>query len=495
MNTIIFQYFVIFIKCVYIVCAGILFLYGINSLILSLIYLFNRKKIWSRRKLQKMVSWPVVSIQLPLYNEGRLVIDSLHFITQLDYPHEKLQIQVLDDSTDDTSLLLMELVDKYKKEGFRIEYAHRKDRTGFKAGNLAFGLKKSKGEFIVVFDADYEPSQDFLKKTIPLFLDEKVGFVQTRWTNNNLHRNVITYMGGIAYDGHLFVEQNARSSCGLFIGFSGSGGIWRKNCLLSIDSWKWDSVTEDIDISFRAQLKGWKGIYVPQSLSMAELPEEMDAYKLQQNRWAKGSAQCFRKYIKKVVSARLPIKVKAMAILHLLSYVTIPAMPVLLFLVLPICLYGGGFITLFWWMALGSIGPALTFTIAQLEQKGKLAERLFHLPIVLLMAVGISLDAFAGVMSGLFQKGGEFIRTPRVIERGLSGEKNRKVTFLTNLTLVEIFMGGYLIFSVFLLWSTIGKYLAPWLLSSASGYLLMAGASTIQYFSQQKREILSQEKQ
>ncbi len=495
MNTIFFQYFVIFIKCVYIVCAGILFLYGINSLILSLIYLFNRKKIWARRKLPKMISWPVVSIQLPLYNEGRLVIDSLHFVTQLDYPHEKLQIQVLDDSTDNTCLLLKELVEQYKREGFWIEYIHRSDRTGFKAGNLAFGLKKSKGEFIIIFDADYEPHQDFLKKTIPLFIDERIGFIQTRWTNKNLHSNIITYMGGIAYDGHLFVEQNARSICGLFVGFSGSGGIWRKTCLLSIDGWKSDSVTEDIDISFRAQLNGWKGIYDPQSLSRAELPEDMDAYKLQQNRWAKGSAQCFRKYIKEVISARLPIKVKVMAFLHLLSYVTVPAVPVLLFLVLPICLYGGGFITLFWWMALGSIGPALTFTIAQLEQKGQLAERLFHLSIVLLMAVGISLDALAGVMSGLFQKGGEFIRTPRVIERGLSGEKNRKVTFLTNLTLAEIFMGGYLIFSVFLLWSTIGKYLAPWLLSSASGYLLMAGASTIQYFSQQKRKILSQEKQ
>jgi cellulose synthase/poly-beta-1,6-N-acetylglucosamine synthase-like glycosyltransferase len=440
-------------------------------------------------------SWPVISIQLPLYNEGKLVIDLLHFITQLDYPREKLQIQVLDDSTDDTSLLLIDLVEKYKREGFWIEYAHRKNRTGFKAGNLAFGLKKSKGEFIVIFDADYEPHQDFLKKTIPLFLNEQIGFIQTRWTNKNLHSNVITYMGGIAYDGHLFVEQNARSSCGLFVGFSGSGGIWRKNCLLSIDGWNSDSVTEDIDISFRAQLNGWKGIYVSQALSRAELPEDMDAYKLQQNRWAKGSAQCCRRYINKVFIAKLPLKVKIMAILHLLSYVTIPAMPVLLFLVLPICLYGGGFITLFWWMALGSIGPAMTFIIAQLEQKGRLADRLLHLPIVLLMAVGISLDAFAGVISGLFQKGGEFIRTSRVIERGLSGEKNHKTTFLTNLTLAEIFMGGYLICSVFLLWSTIGKYLAPWLLSSASGYLLMAGASTIQYFSYQKRKILSQEKQ
>ncbi len=404
MNTILFLYIVTFIKFVYVICAGILFLYGINSLILSLIYLFNRKRIWSRLKLPRIDSWPTVSIQLPLYNEGELVIDLLHFISQLDYPRDKLQIQVLDDSTDETSHLLIELVENYKKEGFWIEYAHRKNRNGFKAGNLAFGLKKAKGEFIVIFDADFEPHQDFLKKTIPLFIDEKVGFVQTRWTNKNLHSNVITYMGGIAYDGHLIVEQNARNSHGLFVGFSGSGGIWRKNCLLSIDGWNSDSVTEDIDISFRAQLNGWKGIYVPQVLSRAELPEDMDAYKLQQNRWAKGSAQCYRRYINKVISAKLSLKVKIMAILHLLSYVTIPAMPILLFLVLPICIYGGGFITLFWWMALGSIGPALTFILAQLEQKGRLVDRLAHLPIVSLMAVGISLDAFAGVLSGLFQK-------------------------------------------------------------------------------------------
>jgi len=470
----------IFIKITYVLCGLILLIYGLNSLTLSLIYLKKRKEIWRKQNLPEVKSWPVVCIQLPIYNEGELINKLLHSITNLDYPREKLQIQILDDSTDFTVNTLKKLVRRYEQEGFWIEYQHRVDRKGFKAGNLANGLIKSKGEFILILDADFEPEAQLLKKTIPYFTDNRVGFVQTRWTNRNYHDNLITYMGGIAYDAHLFIEQNARSQEGLFMGFSGSAGIWRKKCLTSIGGWKWDTLTEDIDISFRAQLKGWKGIYVTEALSTAELPDDMDGYKLQQNRWAKGSAQCFRRYFHQVLRAPITLKVKIMALLHLLSYVTIPCMPILLLLVLPICLYGGGFISLFWWMALGGVGPAVTFGIAQLEQKNRLMDRLVHMPFVLLMAAGISLDALSGVISGLLMKGGDFIRTPRVAEGKHNGEKERKSIFLINLTIAEILMSLYLCATVFILWSSIGKYLAPWLLSTSAGFFLMAGSSIVQ---------------
>jgi cellulose synthase/poly-beta-1,6-N-acetylglucosamine synthase-like glycosyltransferase len=494
-NSIFFEYLLLFTRFVYLICAGVLFLYGLNCIILSSIYLINRKKIWSKSKLTNLVQKPIVSIQLPIYNEGRLVIGLLKHITQLDYPKEKLQIQVLDDSTDETRQLLKQLVLQYKDKGYWIEYAHRRTQTGYKAGNLAYGLEKAKGAFIVVFDADYEPNPDFLKKTLPIFSNSSVGFVQTRWTNKNLDTNIITYMGGITYDGHLFVEQNARSQGGLFTGFSGSAGIWRTKCLQSIDGWKWDTITEDIDASFRAQLKGWKGIYYPHALSKAELPDEMYAFKLQQNRWAKGSAQNFRKHIRNVLMADLPLKVKIMALFHLLSYVTVPAIPISLLLVLPLCLLGGNFIRSLWWMSLGGIGPAILFTIAQLEQKGNLRERLIHLPMALLMAVGISLDAFAGVTSGFFQRGGEFIRTPRVMESSNNIENEKKSLFLNNLTLAELVFSFYLIGSAYMLWPTSGKYMIPWLLSSAAGLFFMAVSSMAQFFSHQKKKLISQGKE
>jgi hypothetical protein len=401
----------------------------------------------------------------------------------------------LDDSNDDTQTVLKELVNQYHEKGYWIEYNHRKTQTGFKAGNLAFGLKKAKGDFIVIFDADFEPQPDFIMKVLPFFFNPKVGFVQTRWTNKNLDTNLITYMGGIAYDGHLFVEQNARSQGGFFMGFSGTAGVWRRKSLESIQGWKWDTVTEDIDVSFRAQLKGWKGIYYPQALSKAELPDEMSAYKIQQNRWARGSAQNFRKHIGSVLKAPLSLKVKFMAFLHLLSYVTVPALPVSLALVLPLCLLGGNFIRSLWWMSLGGIGPAILFTIGQLEQKGNLKVRLLHLPVALLMAVGISLDAFAGVLTGLFHKGGEFIRTPRVGEGPINREKEKKVVFLTNLTMAEFTFALYIIASAYLLWPTSGKYMIPWLLSSAAGLFFMAFSTMIQTIQQQRKKILSQEKE
>lgn len=494
MSQITFQYLLLLIKLVYLICAAILFLYGINSLTLSSIYLLNRKKIWTKKEVQEKTKLPVVSVQLPIYNEGQIVIDLLRQVSQLNYPKKKMQIQVLDDSTDHTQRLLRKLVEDYRKKGFWIEYYHRKSQTGYKAGNLAYGLENANGDYLLVFDADYEPHPDFIRRILPLFSDKKVGFVQTRWTNKNLDTNLITYMGGITYDGHLFVEQNARNAGGLFMGFSGSAGMWRRECLLSIDGWKCDTVTEDIDASFRAQLNGWKGIYYPHALSRAELPDDMAAFKLQQNRWARGSAQNFRKHIFNVLKASLPLKVKAMAILHLLSYVTVPAIPISLSLILPISLLGGDFMKSLWWMALGGIGPAILFSIGQLEQKENLMERLLHLPIALLVAVGISLDAFAGVVSGLVQKGGEFVRTPRVGEKSVMLEKDKKTVFLGNLTIIEFFFAIYLVFSAYVLWSTSGRYMIPWLLSSAVGLLFMAASTIIQTFQQQWKKFLSQEK-
>ena len=466
---------ILLIKIAYVICSSVLFLYGLNSLILSILYLYKRREIWSEQQLPSNKKWPIVSIQLPIYNEGKVVEGLLSSITKIDYPRSKLQIQVLNDSSDSTSELLQDLVKKYHKKGYWIEYQHRADRTGYKAGNLESGLKTAKGEFIVIFDADYEPEADFLRKTIPYFADEQVAFVQTRWTNKNLSTNLITYLGGIAYDGHLFVEQNARYRNGLWMGFSGTAGVWRKSTLVSIGGWKWDSVTEDIEITFRSQLRGWKGVYVPESFSSMELPQDMDSYQLQQNRWAKGSAQCFKLFIIKVIKAKLPFKRKLMAVLHLLSYVTMPCLPVLLMLVLPICLLSPEFIQLFWWMALGSIGPALVFGISQLEQKERIIDRLIHLPLVSLMAVGISMDAMLGVVAGLLQKGGEFIRTPRNIDKEVDKEKERKKPLLSYLTAAEICLGIYLIATVYILWDTNGKLLAPWLLSSAMGFIFMAG--------------------
>jgi len=473
------------VKILYAICVVSLFLVGLSQIINCLIYIFNYKKIWNRPDPPPPAEWPRVTVQLPIYNEKFLGERVITAVAGFDYPKDKLEIQVLDDSTDEETIdILKTTVQKYRQEGVAISYLHRDDREGYKAGNLAFGLKHATGDFLAIFDADFVPGSDWLKKTVPCFQDPAIGFVQTRWDHINFKHNLVTRMSGQILDGSFIIEQNARFYAGLIISFPGSAGIWRRKCIESVGGWEWDTMTEDADMTFRSQIAGWKGYYLPKVCTMAELPQEMDDFKLQQYRWCRGTAQVAFKLMKRLLPSKLSLKVKFMGVLHLMSYLTFPLMDLLFLLVLPVSLWAGNFIALFWWGAFITIGPVLVYGLPRTEHTPHLMDRLVVLPFLLLVGVGISLVCGLSVISGLFQKGGVFIRTTRAdprIGREYNGQKKR---ILNLFTVGEVAMGAYLIATLLTLWHTVGKLLSPWLGTSAIGFLFVAGTSLYQNIKQ-----------
>jgi cellulose synthase/poly-beta-1,6-N-acetylglucosamine synthase-like glycosyltransferase len=467
------------IEITYAICAVSLFLIGTNFLVSTIIYMKNWRKAWGLQTPEPPAEWPHVTVQLPIYNERYLAERILKAVTQFDYPPDKLEIQVLDDSTDWTTNLLIGLVEKYRRQGVDIIYLHREDRYGFKAGNLSFGLKYAKGEFTAIFDADFIPPRNWLKRTVPFFDNPKVGFVQTRWDHINFAHNMISRMAGLTLDGHFVVEQSARSTAGLIMGFNGSGGIWRVAAIESVGGWQWDTMTEDVDMTFRSQFKGWEGRYLVNLRSPAEVPQELDDFKLQQYRWCKGTAQVALKLMGQLPKSDMPFKKKYFGMIHLLSYLTFPLGILLLLLVLPISLWSQPFLQIFWWAGLASIGPILLFMLAKTEHAPRLIDRLKVMPSEFLIGVGISLICALSVISGGVHrgKGGTFIRTTRVDPRiGKAYDKSKR-RVLDLFILGEYTMGTYLLLSVIILWPTSGKYLLPWLGGSALGFYFVASVS------------------
>lgn len=467
------------VEITYAICAISLFLIGTNYLVSCIIYIRNRKKAWGLKTPEPPTEWPRVTVQLPIYNERYLVERIIKAVTEFDYPRDKLEIQVLDDSTDWTTSLLIGLVEKYRRQGFDIIYLHREDRYGFKAGNLSFGLKYAKGEFTAIFDADFIPPRNWLKRVIPFFNDPKVGFVQTRWDHINFPHNLMTKMAGLTLDGHFVVEQSARSTGGLIMSFNGSSGIWRVATINSVGGWQWDTLTEDIDMTFRSQFAGWEGRYLVNLRSPAEVPQELDDFKLQQYRWCKGGAQVALKLLGQMPKAHLPFKKKFLGSIHLMSYLTFPLGILLLLLVLPINLWSQAFMKFFWWAGLASLGPILLFVLSKTEHAPRLIDRVKIMPAQFLIGVGVSLICSLSVISGGIHRGkaGTFIRTTRADPRiGKAYDKSKR-RILDLFIIGEYAMGSYLILSLIILWPTTGKILLPWLGGSALGFYFVASIS------------------
>jgi cellulose synthase/poly-beta-1,6-N-acetylglucosamine synthase-like glycosyltransferase len=462
-------------KIIYAISVILLAFVGLSNVIVVLIYLIVRKKAWSQPDPIPPKEWPKVSVQLPIYNEKFLACRVLNAVVKFDYPRDKLEIQILDDSNDGTtSRLLTNLAKKYKEQGFDVIYFHRDERKGYKAGNLEFGLERSKGEFLAIFDADFIPPENWLKQTVPHFKNEKIGFVQTRWGHINFKHNIVSRLAGTILDAHFIIEQNARYLSGLFNTFNGSAGIWRKKTIESVGGWQWDTMTEDVDMTFRSQIAGWKAVYLPKVISPAELPQQMNDFKIQQYRWCRGTAQVSLKLRDKTFNAKLPAGVKFMAMLHLLSFLTFPLMVIMFMLVLPVARSNPDFLKLFWWGAIVSIGPLLLFSLGKSENNPRFIDRLLILPVLLLTGVGISLVCGLSVVSGSMQKGGTFIRTARIDPRIGREYDIRKKRTLNLFIAGEIAVALYLLLTVFLLWDTVGKLLLPWLVSSALGFLFVA---------------------
>jgi cellulose synthase/poly-beta-1,6-N-acetylglucosamine synthase-like glycosyltransferase len=368
--------------------------------------------------------WPVVTVQLPIYNEPRVVERLLRAVAALDYPRGRLEIQVLDDSTDDTSARAARLVARHRRLGCDIRHLRRPDRGGFKAGALAAGLRAARGELIAVFDADFVPPPDFLRRLVPRFEDPAIGMVQARWEHLNRTRSSLTRAQAVMLDAHFLVEHVARAAGSLFFNFNGTAGIWRRACLEDAGGWSADTLTEDLDLSYRAQLRGWRFAFESGVLAPAELPTDVAALKSQQRRWAKGSIQTARKLLLAVLAAPLPARVKLESVFHLTANAAY-ALPLALgLLLLPVLLATGPGAS--WAVAVVQVGvllfgmvPALLFLALGQRAAGRRG-----LPVArdvaaaVLLAVGLSLNNARAVVEGLGRAVGPWERTPKTGDPG-----------------------------------------------------------------------------
>jgi cellulose synthase/poly-beta-1,6-N-acetylglucosamine synthase-like glycosyltransferase len=307
-NILLFLYFISLLGLV---------VFGGHRYLLIYLYKKHKKELPQIKPLKE--PYPTVTIQLPIYNEPNVVSRLIESITKLDYPKDKLEIQILDDSADETQKTTKEIVEKYKKEKFNINYIHRTNRKGFKAGALQDGLKTSIGEFVAIFDADFIPKPDFLKKLLPYFSSDDIGMVQARWGHTNRKYSLLTKIQAVILDGHFLIEHTARNRSGRFFNFNGTAGIWRKKAIESSGGWQGDTLTEDMDLSYRAQISGWKFIFVPDVVTPAELPIDVNSFKIQQGRWAKGTIQVAKKLIVTIIKSKTPLKAKLEAVFHLTS--------------------------------------------------------------------------------------------------------------------------------------------------------------------------------
>jgi cellulose synthase/poly-beta-1,6-N-acetylglucosamine synthase-like glycosyltransferase len=401
---------------------GILFilsLYGFYRL--KLVYTFFRYLKYSPKPKSEFTSLPKVTVQLPLFNELYVVERLIEATTQIDYPKELLEIQVLDDSTDETVEIASKVVEEYRKKGFDISYIHRTNRTGFKAGALEEGLKVAKGQFVAVFDADFLPTKECLKKMIHFFTDEKIGMVQMRWSHINGDYSLLTKIQSIMLDGHFVVEQMARNRSGSFFNFNGTAGMWRREAIEYSGGWQHDTLTEDTDLSYRAQLMGWRFIYLLEDSVPAELPVEINAFKAQQRRWAKGLIQVAKKLLGRIIrNPNLPTRVKVELFFRLTNNVAAPLMILLALLHLPVLIvrYNQGFFHLLLFdvpiLLFSSISVVAFYGAAQYYLHPKSwKSRLKYLPLVMGMGIGLTFSNARAVLEALLGIESSFVRTPK----------------------------------------------------------------------------------
>jgi cellulose synthase/poly-beta-1,6-N-acetylglucosamine synthase-like glycosyltransferase len=455
---------------VYGLTAVLLATYGLNSLIIVLLYLRHRRE---HQPPPPLANAPFVTVQLPIYNEFHVVERLIDAVTRLDYPQARLQIQVLDDSTDETTALAQARVDYYRRQGFDIVLIHRPERLGFKAGALQQGLETATGEFVVIFDADFVPKPDFLQRIIPYFQGQpRLGMVQARWGHINANYSHLTRAQALALDGHFVVEQTARQRSGLFMNFNGASGVWRKTCIEEAGGWQGDTLSEDLDLSYRAQLAGWQFLYLPDVVSPAEIPPQINAFKRQQFRWAKGSIQCLLKHWCTLVRAQRPAFVRLQGLIHLSNYLIHPLMLILLLLTLPLLLGQGVTRLPLLYLGLGSLGPPLLFALSQWSIYPDWHRRLVYFPFLVLLGTGVALNNALAVGEALTRRPNLFQRTPKF---GLEGRtdrwtESRYALSLNWMTLSEAVLGLYSLATVIVALAQGNYYAVPFLLLYLGGF-------------------------
>lgn len=417
------------VTCHLMVCVA-LSVYGIHRY--SLVYLYFKYRRNCARQKACFLHKPRVTIQLPMYNEEYVARRIIESACQIQYPRDRLEIQVLDDSTDESVEIVQDACREMQALGHPVVLLHRDNREGYKAGALEEGLKVATGEFIVIFDADFVPPPAILGDLIDHFVDDQVGMVQARWEHINRDQSLLTKTQAILLDGHFVIEHAARNRSGRFMSFNGTAGAWRKSCISDAGGWQHDTLTEDLDLSYRAQMKGWRFVYLPQVTSPAELPPEMNAFKSQQHRWAKGGAQTCRKLLPRILKSRLPWRIKLEAFFHLTSCVSYFLILMLTLLLFPALYFKTTLfadspvmrIVIDSSLVLLATFSASTFYVAsQREIFRTWGDSLKYLPFLMGLGVGISINNARAAFEGFFGGQSEFVRTPKF---GLAADGGRQ---------------------------------------------------------------------
>jgi len=455
-----------------------------------LVYLYMRNRNNGAKTGAPLDPLPVVTIQLPLYNEMYVADRLIESVCRMAYPREKLEIQVLDDSTDETRGIAELAVRRFAAEGVDIKYLHRTDRRGFKAGALEEGLKTARGEFVAIFDADFIPKPDFLTQLMPYFADQQVAMVQARWGHINQDYSLLTKIQSILLDGHFVLEHGGRNRSGRFFNFNGTAGIWRRVAIADGGGWQHDTLTEDLDLSYRTQLRGWKFVFVPDVIAPAEVPVEMNAFKSQQFRWAKGSIQTCRKLLPRILRADVPLGVKAEAFFHLTANFNYPFMCVLSVLMFPamVIRYNMG-----WYEMLLIDVPlffAATFSVCnfymvcQREIHSDWVSRIRYLPFLMSIGIGLSINNSRAVFEALFNRESEFARTPKYKIEGAGDEwvgKKYSQTVAIQ-PLIELALGLYFTATVFYALANQIYGTLPFLMLFQIGFLYTGLVSIVQQY-------------
>lgn len=488
------------IVCVlYGICSIALLAYGAQCYILTYLYLKKRNsKLSFQRKVMVYFDtitdeskYPLVVTQLPMYNEKTVAKRIIEAVAAMDYPRSKHEIQVLDDSRDETRELVDKTVADLKAKGHKIAVIRRTNRTGFKAGALQYGLKFTNAEFVAIFDADFVPHPDFLKKSICFFIDRpKLGLVQGRWAHLNSKASLITRGQAMGIDGHFMVEQAARSWNGLFMNFNGTAGVFRKEAIESSGGWHHDTLTEDMDLSYRMQLKDWETEYVPDLEVPAELPEDINAFKNQQFRWAKGSIQTALKIIPMLRAKKLSLFKFSQAVLHLTHYTVHPLMLMLAFLTMPVllfvkvCMHPVLLACVISAMILATSGPASMYMISQHFLGNKVRRKIFIVPVMMLVGTGLAVNNAKAVLEALFHKDSEFLRTPKKGQASKTSYKPLKdVTWI-----IELFCGLYCLTGLWIFIGFSNALVSPFLILYSAGFLFVGLLSIVHY---RKPELIS----
>ena len=483
----------IIVCCLYVLCSLLLLGYGLQCYILTFLFLRKRKETLARQRETMMHyysvsdenAFPKVVTQLPMFNEKLVACRVIEAAAAMDYPASRHEIQVLDDSTDETRGYVDQTVAKLKAKGVNITTIRREDRTGFKAGALQNGLDYTDAEFIAIFDADFVPTVDFLKKGVAFFVNKpKIGLVQGRWTHLNKRESLITRGQAMGIDGHFMIEQAARSWNGLFMNFNGTAGIFRREAIETSGGWQHDTLTEDMDLSYRMQLADWKTEYVPDLAVPAEIPEDMNAFKNQQFRWAKGSIQTAIKIIPLLREKKVSPFKFMQAVLHLTHYVVHPLMMMIAILTMPVLFFVKVTLAPLWFglivagMVLATSGPSTMYMVSQHYLGNRARKQFILIPAMMLIGTGLAVNNGKAVLEALFKKESPFHRTPKKGEsKGKAGYKPLK-----DITpLIELCMGIYCFTGLKMFLGYTNFLVSPFLTLYASGFIFV-GILSIAHF-------------